>query len=138
MRDGLRFPKIEAVQRFPNNMLIKNGQASGFTLVEIICVVVIVGILVVIAVPRSGHGRITAQQNACINQLRQIDGAKDQWAIEHGKKTNDPVNEIEVNSYIKHGGPVCPLKGAYTYGVVGTNPTCSLSTLKGMPHRLHQ
>ena len=61
---------------------------------------------------------------SCINNLRQIDAAKDQWAMENGRKPGDPSYRINVNEYIKGGQPVCPSGGTYTYNVVSTDPTC--------------
>jgi hypothetical protein len=65
--------------------------------------------------------------NACVNNLRQIVGAKEQWAIENNKSGSDPVAEAEVNRYIKTV-PQCPKGGKYTYNAVGVLPTCSLGT----------
>ena len=65
---------------------------------------------------------------ACINYLRQIDTAKEQWARDNGKSYGDLVDEKGVSKYIKRGRPQCPAGGAYTYGRVGEDPTCSLGT----------
>ncbi|MDB6026722.1 MAG: hypothetical protein JWM68_2945 [Verrucomicrobiales bacterium] len=116
-------------------MQIKTNNKLGFTLVEIMIVVAIIGLLAAIAIPNFVKARATAQQNACVNNLRQIDGAKDQWAIEKGKKTGDSPASSDVEEYIKKV-PVCPAGGSYTYGVVGTNPACSLSTLTAGAHLL--
>jgi hypothetical protein len=70
--------------------------------------------------------RSTAQGNGCINNLRQIDGAKEQWALENKKKTGDTVTEADVAQYIRNGFPVCPQGGHYTIGSVGENPRCSI------------
>ena len=118
-------------------MQIKNNRKHGFTLVEIMIVVAIIGLLAAIAIPNFVKARTTAQQNACINNLRQIDGAKDQWAIEHKANTADTVDTDQVNQYIKGGKtPECPAAGAYTYGNVGDNPICSKSDLTNSPHKL--
>ena len=116
-------------------MQIKTNQKLGFTLVEIMIVVAIIGLLAAIAIPNFVKARSTAQQNACINNLRQIDGAKDQWAIEKGKSTGNTVVDTEVDGYIKKT-PTCPAGGAYTYNVIGTSPVCSLSSLTAGPHQL--
>jgi hypothetical protein len=69
--------------------------------------------------------------NACINNLRQLDGAKQQWALENGK-TNGVVTKNDITPYIKldlKGNlPKCPSGGTYTIGKVGDTPTCSLGT----------
>jgi outer membrane lipoprotein-sorting protein len=67
------------------------------------------------------------QRNACINNLRQIDGAKNEFALEKGKKTGDTVAEADIAPYIRGGIlPTCPSGGTYTIGKVGENPTCSI------------
>ena len=66
--------------------------------------------------------------NACINNLRQVDGAKEQWALEHNATNGVPVVVAEVNAYIKGGAPTCPDGGTYSYGVVDEAPKC---TFKG-------
>ncbi|HEY6225868.1 MAG TPA: prepilin-type N-terminal cleavage/methylation domain-containing protein [Verrucomicrobiae bacterium] len=101
----------------------------GFTLVEIMIVVAIIGLLAAIAIPNFVRARQTAQRNACIQNLKMIDGAKEQWAIENKKSAADAVDETQINGYIKgQVAPTCPAGGTYTYNPVGTDPTCTIPT----------
>ena len=72
-------------------------------------------------------GRAAALQNACINNLRQIDAAKNQWALEKGKATGAAVTAADIAPYlVGRRMPVCPGGGRYTIGKVGDKPTCSI------------
>ena len=95
----------------------------------LVCIFVLIAGAVVI-VPYYMKARGTACQNACINNLRQIDGAKEQWALQNQKKAGTPISkadELEINNYIKGGEPKCPAGGKYSYNEVDAPPTCSLA-----------
>jgi len=100
---------------------------QGFTLVEIMIVVAIIGILVTIAVPGFIKARIQAQGKACNENLAKIDGAKEQYALEENKSNGDAAGfDVLVGQtlYIKKT-PKCPSSGTYTEGAIGTDPGCS-------------
>jgi len=99
---------------------------SGFTLVEIMIVVAIIGLLAAIAIPNFSKARSTAQRNACINNLRQIDNAKQLWATENKKTDADVPAEADIMPYLNKGTtmPTCPGNGKYTINAVSVNPTC--------------
>src|SRR2546423_1064565 len=86
--------------------------------------IILVGALVLPVRPLAC--REPSPRNACINNLMQIDGAKEQWSLEHAKSDGDLIVPGEVNLYIKGGGPKCPAGGTYRYGKVGDDPTCSI------------
>jgi len=79
---------------------------KGFTLVEIMIVVAIIALLAAIAVPGFMRARKRSQASRILNDLRLIDSAVDQYAIENNKKTNDPVGTADWTSYVKKGSPL--------------------------------
>lgn len=101
----------------------------AFTLVEIMIVVLIIGILMAIAVPNFVKARESSRKSACVSSLKQIDSAKEQWAMDNKKDAGATVamtNLVGATLYIK-ATPACPSGGTYTVNNVGTNPTCSSS-----------
>src|ERR1041384_807887 len=92
-------------------MKVNRSNKSGFDLVEIMIVVAIIGLLAAIAIPNFVRARTTSQMNACINNLRQIDGAGQQWALETKQNTNATPNFTDVSPYLK-SAVVCPAGGS--------------------------
>ena len=105
-------------------------KSKGFTLVEIMIVVLIIGILLAIAVPNFIKARESSRKQTCIANLKQIDSAKEQCAMENKWDTGAPVAWTDLvngaNGYMK-AQPTCPSGGTYTINVVGTSPTCTVA-----------
>ena len=127
---------------------------KGFTLVEIMIVVAIIGLLAAIAIPSFMRARTTSQKNACINNLRQIEAAKDQYALENGLtnlaaiSTNDTTTFTDFVTGDGDGGyiktwPTCPSTNAtknaagaaacYSVNAVGSNAACNIVTAHVLP-----
>jgi prepilin-type N-terminal cleavage/methylation domain-containing protein len=81
----------------------EGGKRAGFTLVEIMIVVAIIGLLAAIAIPGFMRARKRAQATEIANDLRLIAAAVDQYAIETGKKAGDPVAIVDWTAYAKKG-----------------------------------
>jgi prepilin-type N-terminal cleavage/methylation domain-containing protein len=119
-------------------MKINTSRKAGFTLVEIMIVVAIIGLLAAIAIPNFVKARTTSQMNACINNLRQIDGAKQQWALDNAVGGYLGRAGTVAGVVCPSGGSTATFAGSYTVGIVSTAPVCKIvtGTTPGVSHFL--
>ena len=102
------------------------AKRHGFTIVELMIVVFILSLLAIIAWPNFLRSRATAQSKACINNLRQIDGAKIRWAFDNRKTETEIPALTDLVPYMHHDTPItCPADGTYRPRRVVRPPLCS-------------
>ena len=102
---------------------------GGFTLVEILIVVAIMGLLLTIAVPNFVKSRAQAQKLVCKENLAQIESAKQVWGLEIGRGMGDEPTQLDLigpTLFIKEM-PKCPGSGTYTFNVIGSNAVCTVT-----------
>jgi len=105
--------------------LALGGLITGYLSIALIP---IIGMLAAIAIPNFVKARSTAQMNMCISNLRQIEGAKEQWALANKKEPTDTPTAQELDTYLHKSFTTlkCPAAGVYTINAVGEKPTCSI------------
>lgn len=118
-------------------MRLRRRPPLAFTLVEIMIVVAILGLLAAIAIPNFVKARTHSQSKACINNLRLIDAAKQQWALEEKQLGSAEPDLDDIGPYLVRGNqgrpPICPSAGSdtnfdssYSINVVTNPPTCKM------------
>ena len=110
-------------------MQLKTSRKSGFTLVEIMIVVAIIGLLAAIATPNFIKAREVSQKNACIANLKQIQYAKSTWALETKQAATAVPTDANLYGstlYIRDT-PVCPANGTYDILAADTKASCTVA-----------
>jgi prepilin-type N-terminal cleavage/methylation domain-containing protein len=118
----------------------KRFPTAGFTLVEIMIAIAIIGLLAGISIPNFLKARSVAQADTCISHLREIDTATQEWALENKKNEHQAVIYADILPYLK-GNMTCPTGGSsfldsYNLTVVSEKPTCRKVTTGDRPHVL--
>ena len=102
------------------------SRRGGFTLIEIMIVVAIIGVLLSVAMASFTKARENSRLKSCLKNMQVISWAKEQYAIEAGKSDGDPVVITDlVPVYIRHD-PECPASGTYTPMPIGEDVDCTI------------
>jgi hypothetical protein len=109
----------------PQGCLTVGNSSQSFANIALLPAVAVPAMVAAVAIPNFVKARTTSQENACINNLRQLDAAKNQWALEKGQPAGAVPTKQDLLPYLRRW-PVCPQGGTYNLGPVGEAPTCSV------------
>jgi prepilin-type N-terminal cleavage/methylation domain-containing protein len=111
---------------------MKTTRRSGFTLLEIMMAVTIIGFLAGLTIPAFMRSRRTTQATRCVTNLKLIEAAKEQWAMENFADIGSVCVRSDILVYFKKGFPECPGSGSYEpLTPIGSNVLCSLGATLG-------
>ncbi|MEN6416429.1 MAG: prepilin-type N-terminal cleavage/methylation domain-containing protein [Armatimonadota bacterium] len=102
------------------------GHQNGFTLLEVMITVTIIGVLMAIAIPNYISSRNNARTKTCLSNLQHIERAKEQLAAEDKLEDGESIAWGDLVPNLIKSQPVCPAGGTYTIGAVGISPKCSI------------
>ena len=115
---------------------LKKKRNAGFTLIEIMIVVLIIAILLAIAIPNFLRARETSRAKSCMANMRQMETAKDQWCMDTKAASTATATATDLVTEYMRGTdntlPLCPSSGTYTIGDMATRPVCSKGGTAGV------
>jgi len=112
-------------------MIIQDSRRRGFTLVETMIVVALIGVIALIGYPNIQRARTSTQKDICIENLAQIESAKQLWGMEKAKDGTSVPTDTDLIGAVLYlvKKPVCPGQGTYDYKAISVKPTCSQSAI---------
>ena len=122
-------------QLFHPQFLHTGRRSRGFTLLEILIVVMISSMLLAIAIPNFIQARETSRSKACQRTLWEIQSAKERWAMDNRRPATDTpaMTDLVAPGVYLRNDPVCPSSGTYTIGRLDETPSCSVGGTAGSP-----